>query len=113
MKKQRNSKIAIYSGLLFMALAFICKFTGMPEYSFWTLLFISITLKTIFLVSLFRKGFKPNKGFYILITGVCMILLFMLFKYIYPIPLLSKILFFGAIFFKITGLIVMNVSKRS
>ena len=112
MKEQRHSKIALYSGLSVLALAFISKWMQMPVYSFWILLCIGIAIKTIFLISIIRSGLKPNKGFYIILIGVGMILISMVFKYIYPILLLSKILFFSAILLKITGLILMMIINK-
>jgi len=105
--QRKPHKAFLYSGLSALALAFFCKWTGIPTYSFWVFLGIAITLKTSFLISAFRTKSKPNAGFYFILAGVGMILISMFFKYIYPIFLLGKIIFYGAISLKITGLIMM------
>ena len=107
MIEQKPNKVFLYSGLSVLILAFFCKWIEMPTYSFWVLLGIAIVLKTIFLISAFRTKYKPSKGFFLILTGVGMILISMVFKYIYPIALLGKIFFYIAIILKITGLIMM------
>jgi len=103
----------LYSGLGILTIAFIIKWLGVFLCCFWILLGIAITLKTLFLISLFReKGFKPSLWLYLILAGVAMILLSLLFKKIIPIAVLQKILFYGAIILKISGLIVMIYSRR-
>ena len=102
----------LYSALLMLLIAFICKWANLAAYIFWILLGIAIGLKILFLISVFRTKYKPGKGFYLILAGVGLIFISMFFKYIYPIFVLGKILFYAAIFLKITGLIMMIMSKK-
>jgi len=113
MFERKSDKAFLFSGLAMLMLAFFCKWTELPTYCFWILLGIAIALKTLFLLSVFRTGFKPNKGFYFILTGVGMMVVSMFFKYFYPIASLGKILFYGAITLKIAGLIMMIMHKRN
>jgi hypothetical protein len=114
MKQTQKPKIAfLYSGLGILLVAFAAKWTGMAMYYFWTGLGIAVALKTLFLISVFRAGeFRPGLWFYLILTGVGLILISLLFKTVFPVPLLYKILFYSAISFKVTGLILMLCSKR-
>ena len=107
MIERKPRKAFLYSGLLTLIFAFLCKWTAMPAYSFWGLFCISISLKTLYLISVFRTKAKLNAGFYFILAGIGIILIFMFFKYIYPIRLLNKILLYVAISLKVTGLILM------
>jgi hypothetical protein len=99
-QKQKPNKILLYSCLGILLIAFIFQWTGPPSYYFWILLGFAIVFKTLFLISVFRlKGFKPSLGLYFILTGVAMILISLLFKTIFPLPVLYKILFYGAISF--------------
>ena len=103
----------LYSGLAMLLFAFLCKWAGMPGYCFWGLFVMAIALKTLFLVFAFRKnGFKPKPWFYFILAGVALILLSMLFKTAIPIPVVYKILFYGAITLKVAGLLLMLFSRR-
>ncbi|MDR2085913.1 MAG: hypothetical protein LBP72_01940 [Dysgonamonadaceae bacterium] len=107
----KPNKILLYAGLGILLIAFIFKWAAMPV-GFWILLGIAVTFKTFFLISVFRvNGFKPALWLYFILSGVALILLSLLFKTVFPIPPLYKILFFGAISLKITGLILMILSK--
>jgi uncharacterized membrane protein YbaN (DUF454 family) len=108
----KPNKVFLYSGLGILLIAFTFQWAGMSTYYFWVLLSIAIVFKAFFLVSVFRlKGFKPSLWLYFILAGVAMILISLLFKTIFPIPVLYKILFYGAISLKITGLILMILSK--
>ena len=109
----RPGQICLYCGLGLLAAAFIAKWTGAAACYFWILLGIAVTLKSVFLISIFKeRGFKPTLWLYLILTGVAAILLSLLFKEIFPIPALHKTLFYGAITLKTAGLVLMMLSKR-
>jgi hypothetical protein len=111
---RKYRKWLLYSGLGILAVAFIAKWTGMPVYCFRILLCMAIVFKTGFLITVFSvKGFKPHLWFYLILTGVALILTSMLFKSIFPFPLLYKILLYGAISLKTAGLVLMIFSKKN
>ncbi|MDR2384866.1 MAG: hypothetical protein LBD80_04275 [Tannerella sp.] len=114
MKKiQKRRKSFLYIGLGILAIAFITKQTGAPAICFWILFFVAILLKTFFLIAVVSaKEFKPRLWLYFILTGVVMILISMLFKTAFFLPFLYKILFYGAISLKVTGLILMIFSKK-
>jgi hypothetical protein len=113
MKQTRKPKRAfLYGGLGVLLVAFAAKWTGMAAYCFWTGLGIAVALKTLFLISVFRAGkFRPGLWFYLILTGIGLILISLLFKTVFPVPLLYQILFYGAISFKVSGLILMLRSR--
>jgi len=113
MIEQKPNKAFLYSGLSVLLLAFVCKWMKLPTYSFWILLGAAVVLKSLFLISVFRTKYKPSKGLYVILIGIGMILISMFFKYIYPLSLLNKILFYGAISLKITGLLMMILHKKN
>jgi hypothetical protein len=110
---QKHKKIFLYTGLGILIIAFVVKFTvAPPAYYFWILLSAAIIFKMFFLIAVFsEKGFKPSLWLYLILTGVVLILISMLFKTIFSIPVLYKILFYGAISLKVTGLFLMIFSK--
>ncbi|MDR2293046.1 MAG: hypothetical protein LBE11_06180 [Prevotellaceae bacterium] len=111
MKKHKKS--FLYAGLGILAVSFIVKWLGAPLYCFLILLCMAIVLKSFFLISVISaKGFKPNLWFYFILAGVCMILISMLFKTIFHVTAVHKILFYGAISLKTTGLILMIFCKK-
>jgi hypothetical protein len=111
--KQPN-KILLYVGLALLSFAVTVRWTGIFAYGFYPLLGMAILFKTGFLVSVFRtKGFQPALWIYFILAGVAMIFISMLFKTIFPAPLLRNILFYGAILLKITGLILMCTQKKN
>ncbi|MDR0560012.1 MAG: hypothetical protein LBG92_07555 [Prevotellaceae bacterium] len=112
--KKKFYKIFPYAGFLLLAVAFAVKWTGCSVILFGILLSMAVALKTVFLISVFRtKGFRPDLGFYLILTGVAMILLFLLFKEFSLVPVvLQRILFYGAISLKITGLIITIYTKK-
>ena len=102
----------LYSGLGVLGIAFVAKWLDASVCCFGILLGVAITLKLLFLISLFReKGFKPSLWLYLILAGVATILLSMLFKNIIPMPVLYSVLFYGAIALKISGLILMLYSR--
>lgn len=106
-------KIFLYSGLSLLLIAFTVKWTGAPLCCFRILLGIAISLKSIFLILVFReKGFRPSLWLYLILSGVAMILLSILFKNTFPMPVLNKILFYGAIILKVSGLGLMLLGRK-
>jgi hypothetical protein len=94
-----------------LVVSFIVKWAGASLYYFWILLFAAIVFKTLFLIAtVSKKGFKPRLWLYFILTGVALILISMLFKTTFPV--LYKILFYGAISLKATGLVLMILSKK-
>jgi hypothetical protein len=109
---QKPNKALLYAGLSVLFIAFSVKWSGMQSYYFWLLFGIAILFKMFFLISVFRiKKFKPGAWLYFILTGVAMILISLLFKTIFPIPTLYRILFYCAISLKATGLILMFLDK--
>jgi len=109
--KNRKQKPAfLYAGLIILLIAFIGKWSNIPEPYFWILLGIAIMLKTLFLISMFRvEGFKPSLWLYFILAGVAMMLISMLFS---PTGFVfHKTVFYFAILLKTTGLILMLFSK--
>ncbi|WP_280743583.1 MULTISPECIES: hypothetical protein [unclassified Parabacteroides] len=114
MTKAAN-KYCLYAGLSLLAAAILLRWlvAGFPLFAFWTLMGVAILLKSIFLVNVFReKGFRPALWLYLILAGVCLILLSMLFKYVFVLPLLRNILFFGAILLKISGLALLLIQRK-
>jgi len=113
--QKTNNKIFLYSGLALLLIAFIIRWAGMgiPLYYFWILTGIAITLKSIFLINVFRrKEFKPALWLYFILAGVVMILISLLFKHVYPMPSVWFVLFYGAIILKVSGLILMIIQRK-
>ena len=92
--------------------AFILKSSSIATSCFGTLLGIAIFFKTLFWGSIFiTKGFKPSLWLYLIMAGAAMILISILIKTVFPMPILYNTLFYGAIALKLSGLILMSVSK--
>jgi hypothetical protein len=109
----KNNKIFLYTGLGILLTAFILKWSAAITYWFWILLGVAIVFKVAFLISVFRtKGFKPKLWLFLILTGVAVILISILFKTVFHIPNVYKILFYIAIALKTTGLILMIFSNR-
>jgi hypothetical protein len=103
----------LYGGLGVLLVALVSRWAGMAASCFWIWLGVAVALKTLFLISVFRAGkFKPRLWFCLILTGVGLILTSLLFKTVFPIPVLYKILFYGAISFKATGLVLMLLQKK-
>jgi hypothetical protein len=106
-------KFFLFSALVLLSISFIIKWLEMSAWCFWILLSTAILLKILFLIAVFStKGFKPGLWLYFILAGVALILISMLFKTIFPVPILHKILFYGAISLKIIGLILMLFFKK-
>lgn len=107
-----NNKIILYSGLALLFLAIYLRSVSVTS-SVWLPLFcVAILLKTCFLVRVFRsKSFKPRLWFLLILCGVVLILLSMLFKYVFVIPWLRTTLFYGALFLKSSGLLLMVIGR--
>jgi uncharacterized membrane protein HdeD (DUF308 family) len=110
---QKHKKILLYTGLGLLAISFVLKWAGAPAGWFRILFCIAILFKVSFLIAVFSsKKFRPGWWLYLILAGVVLILISMLIKTVFPIPALYKILFYGAISLKITGLIFMIFSKN-
>jgi hypothetical protein len=110
-----NNKVFLYGGLALLFIAFAIRWLrpGISLVYFGVLLGMAITLKSIFLITIFRrKGFKPALWLYFILAGVIMILLSLLFKYAYPVPSVQLTLFYGAILLKVSGLILLFTQKK-
>jgi hypothetical protein len=110
-----NNKIFLYGGLTLLLTAFAVRWLspGVPAVYFWLLLGMAITLKSVFLVNVFRKkDFKPALWLYLILAGVLMILVSFLFKHAYPIPPVRLTLFYGAIILKVSGLVLLIRERR-
>jgi hypothetical protein len=113
--KKVNNKIFLYSGLTLLLTAFAVKWLrpDVPAVYFWLLLGMAITLKSVFLVHVFRrKDFKPALWLYFILAGVLMILVSLLFKHVYPIPPVRLTLFYGAIILKVSGLVLLIMQRK-
>ena len=111
-RPQESKKLFLYIGLGILLAAFIFNRLGVAVCYFRTLLCIAVFFKLLFLLSVFRaKGFKLSLWLGLILSGVAMILLSMLFKTTFPIPVLYNILFYGAITLKISGLVLMLFSQ--
>lgn len=109
-----NKKMYLFIGLGILLIAFVVKWANAPLFYFRILIGIALLFKFIFLIFVFReKGFKPALWLYLIMSGVTMIMLSMFFKNIFPMSSLYKILFYGAITLKISGLVLMLFSKKS
>jgi hypothetical protein len=108
MKKiQKHKTLFLYGGLGILAVSFIVRQTDAPACYFWILLCTAIILKIFFLIAaVAEKGFRPGLWLYLIMAGIAMILISMPFKTAFPLPVLHKILFYGAISLKVTGLVL-------
>lgn len=106
--KHKSNRLLLYCGLTLVTTSFIAKWTlNISDLLFYVLLGVAISCKILFLLSHMQaKGFKMDIGIYFILTGVGLMLLSMLFKTIFPIPVLQQILFYTAISLKITGVIL-------
>lgn len=107
-----NNKLFLYTGLILLLIAIFIRWQGVSA-TIWVPVFgIAILLKSIFLINMFRtKGFQMSLWLMFILIGVIMILASLLFKSIFPIPLIRNILFYGAITLKASGLILIFVKK--
>ena len=114
MSRPRESKKQfLYIGLGVLLAAVIFRWSGAAVCYFRMLFGIAIFFKLLFLVSVFRtKDFKLSLWLGLILLGVVLILLSMLFKTTFPIPILYNLLFYGAIILKILGLMLMLFSQR-
>ncbi len=112
---KNTARIFLYVGLSILAAAFILKYsTALPVYCFWIMFGVAISCKIIFLIAVLRsKSVKVGLWLYLILAGVAIILLSMLFKNIFPMPILRNILFYGAISLKVIGLVLLFTQKRN
>ncbi|MDR0348982.1 MAG: hypothetical protein LBH90_05750 [Tannerella sp.] len=110
--KNSQSKLFLYTGLGLLFLAVVLRWRGFPFVFWFPAFFMAIALKAVFLFHLFRsKEFKLTLWLILILTGIMLILVSLLFKYVFYIPALRQILFFGAIFLKVSGLTLMLIHK--
>jgi uncharacterized membrane protein YedE/YeeE len=110
-----NNKLFLYSGLALLLTAFAARWLspGVPAVYFWLLLAMGITLKSVFLINVFRrKEFKPALWLYLILAGVLMILISLLFKHVFPLPPVRFTLFYGAIILKVSGLVLLIRQRK-
>ncbi len=107
-----NNKLFLYVGLSLLIVAVMIRWLEVSS-AIWIPVFcIAILLKGVFLVNVFRfKGFNMSLWLTLILIGVILILISLLFKYVFPVPVVRNILFYGAITFKISGLALMLVQK--
>ncbi|MDR2147579.1 MAG: hypothetical protein LBE91_14090 [Tannerella sp.] len=112
--KKTGNKLYLYIGLSLLVIAFAVRWLHvLPAYWFWILLGVAISFKTYFLILTFRnKSVKVGWWLYLILAGVVMIFASLLFKNIFPYPVIRNILFFGAILLKIIGLILLLTGKK-
>lgn len=109
---KNNSKLLLYTGLTFLLIALITRWAGGGAILWIPVFSLAIILKAAFLfVTIRSRKFKWSLWLILILTGVIMIFVSLLFKYVFPIPLLRDILFYGAITLKIAGLILLFIGK--
>lgn len=113
MKPEKN-KLFLYFGLALLLVAIIGRHVGLSNLVWIPIFSLALLLKGIFLFNVFRaKGLKMDLSLILIITGVFLILISLIFKFIFPILWLRNILFYGAITLKVTGLIIKITSKKT
>lgn len=109
---KHNSKLYLYTGLSLLFIALLIRWAGGAAICWIPIFSLAIVLKAAFLFLIIRsRKFKWSLWLILILIGVAMMLASLLFKYIYPIPLLRNILFYGAIILKITGLVLIFVER--
>lgn len=106
------SKLLLYSGLSLLLVALVIRWLGASA-SLWISVFVlGIALKAAFLVVTFRaRQFKWSLWLRLILIGVVLIFVSLVFRYVYPMPLIRDILFYGAIALKLSGLVLLFVEK--
>lgn len=95
-----------------LALSLVLRGVGSNPWLWLPIFVVAILLKVVFLFNTFRaKEFKFTPSLLLICIGVVMILVSLLFKSVFDVPLLRDILFYGAIALKITGLVLMFIEK--
>jgi len=106
-------KVFIYAGLCFLVISFVAQWLGAPTYLSLILRGLGVLLKVIFIIATLRsKTVRVGLWFYLIMTGVLMILVSLLFRNVVPIPIMRYIFFYGAISFKVTGLLMLLIRKK-
>ncbi|MDH6533881.1 hypothetical protein D0T51_02610 [Parabacteroides sp. 52] len=112
--KKINNRVFLYSGLFLLFIAFLVRWLECPGWLFISLFVAAILLKAVFLFHTFRtKGCKLSLWLGLILAGVILIFISILFKTLFPVPFLRNLLFYTAILLKVTGLILMLVSKKA
>lgn len=111
--KEKNNKYFLFAGLTLLLIAIVAQSMGASTV-LWGILFgLAILLKGIFLYNIFRyKDFKMTLWLGLILAGVVMILVSLLFKYVFSMPILYNILFYGAITLKTSGLLLLIIQKK-
>lgn len=110
-RTQKTYKIFLYSGLFVLGISFLFKWHGNPVL-FGIFLGMAIALKAIFLIAvLLKREVKLGLWFYLILTGVAMILLSLCFKAC--VPVLYRTLFYAAVFLKLSGLLLLTCKKKN
>ncbi|NDV46088.1 hypothetical protein D0T49_03410 [Paludibacter sp. 221] len=110
--KKIDSKLFLYSGLALLLVSLVLRIFGLSAIAWTSFLGLAVVLKSVFLFDVMRvKEFKMSLWLVLILAGVVMILVSLLFKYVFPMPLLRSILFYGAITLKVSGLILMFVER--
>gem|GEM_PF-6976433 len=106
-------KVLLFTGLCFFGLAAFVLLAGWHPALFWVLLCAGVCTKTAFLIFTFRMpDFRMSAGMYMILTGVTLILLSLLFKWVWVMPLLRNILFYSAITLKVSGVAMLFYKAR-
>ncbi|MCC8152948.1 MAG: hypothetical protein LIP01_01265 [Tannerellaceae bacterium] len=112
-KGRDRKKIFLFSGLFFLASSGIVFLSGLSQTMGIVLMGAGICMKSLFLLQLFTApDFKMSRELYLILTGVILILISLLFKYLYPLPLLRNILFYTAIILKVSGVCLLFFHKK-
>lgn len=108
----RNNKIFLYIGLSLLLVALVLREVGIVS-PLWVPIFsLAILLKALFLFNIVRsKDLKMSLWLLLICIGVVLLLISLLFKSVFHVPLLRDILFYAAITLKTTGLVLMFVEK--
>ncbi len=112
-KGSDKKKLFLFGGLFLFALSGLSFLAGFTPMAGFILMAGGVSLKTLFLIQLFRTpDFKVSLEIYLILFGVALILISLLFKNIFPFPLLRNIFFYSAITLKITGVTLLFFQKK-
>lgn len=106
------NKILFFSGLTFILSAIMLKITGCPASLFLILLFIGVSMKSIFLFNAIKSGaIKKSFPLNLLLTGVALALVSLLLKYQLELPIVAGIVLFIGVVLKITSLVLFKIRR--
>ncbi len=99
-----NRKLSLFTGLTLLLVAACLYWTGQPSSVYLCVFGAAIVFKSLFLYQTLRApGFKMSIAMYMILAGIALILASLLFKNIYPQPVIRNILFYTAIALKVSG----------